>query len=63
MTETAAAEGSASQLASYLLDKGLTGLGPLSSAASLANVYLRDQRYGDDDARVARLSGGRLPRI
>ncbi len=55
MTETAAAEGSASQLASYLLDKGLTGLGPLSSAASLANEYLGDERYGDDDARVAAL--------
>jgi uncharacterized protein (DUF697 family) len=55
MTETAAAEGSASQLASYLLDKGLTGLGPLASAASLANEYLGDQRYGDDDARVAAL--------
>jgi uncharacterized protein (DUF697 family) len=56
MTETAAAEGSASQLASYLLDKGLTGLGPLSSAASLANEYLGDAGYRDDDARVTALT-------
>jgi len=55
MTESAATDGSASQLASYLLDKGLTGFGPLSSAASLANEYLGDARYGDDDARVAAL--------
>jgi len=56
MTETTAADRSASQLASYLLDKGLTGLGPLSSAESLANEYLGDARYGDDDARVAALT-------
>jgi uncharacterized protein (DUF697 family) len=56
MTEAAAAGRSAGQLASYLLDKGLNGLGPLSSAESLASEYLGDERYADDDARVAALT-------
>jgi uncharacterized protein (DUF697 family) len=56
MTEPAAGERSAGQLASYLLDKGLDGLGPLSSAERLADEYLGDERYADDDARVAALT-------
>ena len=42
-------------LAVYLLEKGLKGLGPLSSAESLATEYLIDADYGDDDRRVAAL--------
>ena len=42
-------------LAAYLLDKGLKGLGPLSSAESLATEYLIDTGYEDDDRRVAAL--------
>ena len=42
-------------LAAYLLEKGLKGLGPLSSAESLATEYLIDAGYGDDDRRVAAL--------
>jgi uncharacterized protein (DUF697 family) len=42
-------------LAAYLLEKGLKGLGPLSSAESLATEYLIDTGYGDDDRRVAAL--------
>jgi uncharacterized protein (DUF697 family) len=44
-----------SALATYLLEKGLKGLGPLSSAESLATEYLIDADYGDDDRRVAAL--------
>ena len=44
-----------SALAAYLLEKGLKGLGPLSSAESLATEYLIDADYGDDDRRVAAL--------
>lgn len=36
----------------YLLERGLGGLGPLSSAEALAAHYREDPRYGDDDARV-----------
>lgn len=48
-------DASASQLATYLLEHGIRGLGPLSSAESLADEYLRTAKYRDDDARVAAL--------
>lgn len=51
--ETGDAPGGA--LAAYLLDKGLRGLGPLSSAESLATEYLIDTGYENDDRRVAAL--------
>lgn len=51
--ETGDAPGSA--LAAYLLEKGIKGLGPLSSAESLATEYLIDTDYADDDRRVAAL--------
>jgi hypothetical protein len=40
------------RLATYLLDKGLAGAGPLSSAEDLASEYLIDQGYASDEARV-----------
>jgi uncharacterized protein (DUF697 family) len=55
MVEERSGDGSGSALATYLLEKGLSGLGPLSSAASLATEYLIDGSYADDDARVAAL--------
>lgn len=45
----------ASQLASYLLEQGIHGFGPLASADALATGYLGDAKYRDDDARVAAL--------
>jgi uncharacterized protein (DUF697 family) len=45
----------ANALVTFLLDKGLGGFPPLSSAASLADEYLIDQGYKDDDERVAAL--------
>ncbi len=42
-------------LAAYLLERGIKGLGPLSSAESLATGYLMDAGYPDDDARAAAL--------
>jgi uncharacterized protein (DUF697 family) len=39
----------------YLLEKGLGGAGPLSSARNLADEYLIDQGYATDDQRVDRL--------
>jgi uncharacterized protein (DUF697 family) len=46
---------SASTLVTYLLDKGLGGFPPLSSASSLADEYLIDRDYQDNDQRVAAL--------
>ena len=43
------------QLPNYLLEHGIRGLGPLASAESLADEYLRSAKYRDDDARVAAL--------
>lgn len=40
------------RLATYLLDKGLAGAGPLSSAEDLANEYLIDGGFKSDEARV-----------
>jgi hypothetical protein len=45
----------ASQLATYLLEHGIRGLGPLASAEALAAEYLGDAKYRDDDARVSAL--------
>jgi hypothetical protein len=42
-------------LATYLLEHGLRGLGPLSSAEALAGDYLGEATFDDDDARVAAL--------
>ena len=42
-------------LATYLLEYGLRGLGPLSSAEALAGDYLGEATYHDDDTRVAAL--------
>jgi hypothetical protein len=44
--------GAAHKLADYLLDKGLGGAGPLSSARDLADEYLADPRYASTDERV-----------
>lgn len=48
-------EESASALVTFLLEKGLGGFPPLSSAASLADEYLIDGSHADDDQRVAAL--------
>ncbi len=46
---------SANKLVKYLLEKGLGGFPPLSSAADLADGYLIDREFKDDDQRVAAL--------
>ena len=40
------------ELARWVVDRGLAGGGPLSSAEELAAEYLRDQGFRDDHARV-----------
>lgn len=55
MTKSVPTEASASKLVQYLLEKGLGGFPPLSSAANLADEYLIDQGYTDNDKRVAAL--------
>lgn len=45
-------DASANRLVAYLLEKGLGGAGPLSSADNLAEEYLIDQSYRDHDKRV-----------
>jgi uncharacterized protein (DUF697 family) len=52
MTNSALDEASAGKLATYLLDMGLSGAGPLSSAGNLAAEYLIDTSYRNDDRRV-----------
>lgn len=42
----------AGALATFLLDKGLAGFGPLSSAQQLARDYLENARYATDDRRI-----------
>lgn len=55
MTQLIATDASAGKLVKYLLEKGLGGAGPLSSAENLATEYLIDQGYATDDERVDRL--------
>jgi uncharacterized protein (DUF697 family) len=55
MTQRIATDASATRLVKYLLEKGLGGAGPLSSARDLADEYLIDQGYTTDDQRVDRL--------
>ena len=45
----------AGTMVTFLLDKGLRGAGPLSSAAELAKAYREDPAYASDDRRVAAL--------
>jgi len=45
-------EASAGRLAAFLLEQGLAGAGPLSSAQDLADEYRIDQDYANDDKRV-----------
>jgi hypothetical protein len=40
------------RLTVFLLEAGLAGAGPLSSANDLATEYLIDKGYADDDRRV-----------
>jgi len=55
MAEPTPTAESANTLVTYLLEKGLGGFPPLSSAANLADEYLIDQDYKDNDQRVASL--------
>ena len=52
MTGREPSEVSANGFVTFLLDTGLAGAGPLSSAEDLASEYLIDAGYGDDDRRV-----------
>ena len=55
MTEHIPEDDSASKLVRYLLEKGLGGFPPLSSAANLADEYLIDRDFASNDERVAAL--------
>jgi hypothetical protein len=52
MTGREHTEASANRLAAFLLEKGLDGAGPLSSAQDLASEYLTDPSHENDDQRV-----------
>jgi hypothetical protein len=52
MTRSTSNDTSAGQFSTYLLEKGLAGAGPLSSAEDLAREYLIDSSYVNDDRRV-----------
>ena len=52
VTENRPSDASANRLVKYLLERGLGGVPPLSSAEDLATEYLIDQGYADHDARV-----------
>jgi uncharacterized protein (DUF697 family) len=55
MTAHTPTDESAGKLVKYLLEKGLGGFPPLSSAADLADGYLIDQGFTTNDARVQAL--------
>lgn len=56
MTEREAPEAAPSgALATFLLDTGLAGFGPLSGAPQLAREYLENPSYATDDHRIAAL--------
>lgn len=55
MTEHHPGDTPARNLAAYLLEQGIRGVGPLSGAEALAAEYLGDGRFRDDEARVAAL--------
>ena len=55
MSEHMPTDASANKLVKYLLEKGLGGFPPLSSAANLADEYLIDQDFASNDERVAAL--------
>ena len=55
MSERVPTDASANRLVKYLLEKGLAGFPPLSSAANLADEYLIDQDFHNNDQRVAAL--------
>jgi uncharacterized protein (DUF697 family) len=46
------ASAAAQRLATWLLDKGIAGLGPLAGARELATEYLDDTRYTSHDERI-----------
>lgn len=52
MTEHESSDASANRFVAYLLETGLAGAGPLSSAEDLANEYLINKGYANDDRRV-----------
>ena len=43
------------QLTRYLIEKAVSGVGPISGAEELAQEYLIDRSYPDDDSRVRSL--------
>ena len=47
-----AEESKALQVANWLTEKAVGGVGPLSSAEDLALEYLNDSNYEDNDKRV-----------
>jgi uncharacterized protein (DUF697 family) len=55
MAENDPGDAPAGTLATYLLEQGIRGLGPLSGAESLATEYVAQGKYRDDDARIAAL--------
>jgi uncharacterized protein (DUF697 family) len=55
MKERERSDVSASRFVAFLLETGLAGAGPLSSAEDLAGEYLIDQGYANDDRRVESL--------
>jgi len=52
MSESVPTDASANRLVQYLLEKGLGGFPPLSGAADLADEYLIDLDYADNEQRV-----------
>lgn len=55
MNERERSDLSASRFVAFLLETGLAGAGPLSSAEDLATEYLIDQGFANDDRRVESL--------
>ena len=55
MTTATSANSAAVKVVRFVLDKGIKGVPPLSSASDLAQEYLLDQSYADNDRRATSL--------
>lgn len=55
MTAAISAKSAVTRVVRFVLDKGIEGVPSLSSASDLAQEYLLDQSYSDNDSRVASL--------
>ena len=55
MTTAISANSAVTKVVQFILNRGIEGVPPLSGASDLAQEYLLDQSYADNDNRTASL--------